>query len=209
MSERINMVGWRFGRLTVIGFDGLDNRGAALWRCRCDCGTERTIRGGRLRSGTSKSCGCLRKELMTTHGGTNTRLYNIWEAMRGRCNNPNNKCYKDYGGRGITVCDEWKSDFTAFRDWALQHGYQDDLSIDRIDNDKGYTPENCRWATAEQQSNNRRNNIVAEIDGQKKTIGQWAHFAGIPGYMLYDRWNKGIRGHDLIRPVVKEAKLAV
>lgn len=209
MSERINMVGRRFGRLTVIGFGGLDNWGAALWRCRCDCGTECTVRGGRLRSGASQSCGCLRKERMTTHGGSNTRLYNIWDAMRARCNNPNSRCYEDYGGRGITVCDEWQCDFTAFRDWAISHGYQDNLSIDRISNDKGYTPENCRWASAEEQSNNRRNNIFAEIDGEKKTIGQWSNTTGIPKHILYYRWNAGIQGHDLIRPVVQETKLAV
>lgn len=117
------------------------------------------MRRDNLLSGNTKSChicGKVAKGRHKIHGGYETRLYRIWCGMKGRCKNPTNKAYKDYGGRGITICDEWDKDFSAFRDWALGHGYEDWLSIDRVDNDKGYSPDNYRWATAKEQSNNRR-----------------------------------------------------
>lgn len=150
-KKREDLSGRKFGRLTVKEFARAGNNRQSIWRCECDCGNFVEVSRNRLLSGHTKSCGCL-----GTHGGKGTRLYNIWRGMKQRCFNPNNRQYNDYGGRGITVCDEWKNDFPAFRDWALTHGYRDDLSIDRINNDSSYEPGNCRWTTAKVQSNNRR-----------------------------------------------------
>ena len=158
---RKDLTGQRFGRLTAIEIAGKDARGCMMWRFRCDCGKEVVARGTSVTGGDQKSCGCLRAELLAEHnkpkhGGTKTRLYNIWRGMKKRCYVPSAHAYDKYGGRGITVCDEWKNDFGAFHDWALTHGYREDLTLDRKDNDKGYSPENCRWATWLLQGNNKR-----------------------------------------------------
>lgn len=162
-----DMLGQRFGKLTVIAFAGVDENNKAEWKCRCDCGNEVIVTGGNLRSGNTTSCGCVHKKqlsernskLLTTHGMSKTRLYTIWTDMKQRCGNPNDKYYYLYGGRGISVCSEWKSNFKSFAEWALANGYQDNLSIDRIDNDKGYCSDNCRWATAKEQANNKRKKV--------------------------------------------------
>lgn len=164
MSRANELSGKRFGRLLVLERAGSNSKGNSLWRCRCDCGNEAVIVGYSLTGGRSKSCGCLHHEKLSvrnqqekrTHGETHTRLYTIWRGMRQRCENANRKHYSDYGGRGITVCPEWDESYEAFRDWAVSNDYRDDLTIDRIDNDKGYFPENCRWVTMSVQNANRR-----------------------------------------------------
>lgn len=162
MGKRIDVEpGTRFGRLTVIKEVAPRNKLRRILVV-CDCGEEREVNLKDLRSSNTKSCGCLGSEHIRqigqnniTHGGTGTRLYKTWRAIKQRCTNPRCKDYSNYGGRGITICRSW-SKFENFRDWALKNGYQDNLTIDRRNNDKGYSPKNCRWATPSQQSRNQR-----------------------------------------------------
>ena len=161
MPKKIDMTGRVIGRLLVIEECGRDANGLALWRCRCECGKEIVVRGDNLRNENTTSCGCYNREVHTTHGMSKTPLYYVWRGMLQRvgvykCADEKDK--RDYQDRGITVCDEWLV-FENFRDWALSHGYKEDLQIDRRDNDKGYCPENCRWVTPKENTNNRRNTL--------------------------------------------------
>ena len=164
MSRPLELSGKHFGRLTVVERDGSDKKGDSLWLCKCDCGNEAIVRGYLLKNGKTQSCGCLLHEaiiknnhlLKRTHGETRTRLYHIWSGIKERCLNKNSKHYPDYGGRGITICVEWKSCYENFRNWSRQHGYTDKLTIDRINNDGSYEPDNCRWTTMSVQNSNRR-----------------------------------------------------
>ncbi len=163
MSRFIDITGQRFGRLTVLVHVGSNDQNRAMWKCRCDCGELHIVESYKIRSGHTKSCGCLHEEvkrsirsLKLRHGQCDQRLHRIWKAMKTRCTNPKSSGWKWYGARGISVCEQWRESFEAFRDWALANGYSDDLSIDREDNDGNYEPGNCRWATRSVQNNNQR-----------------------------------------------------
>lgn len=147
----------RFGRLTVLrATEQRTRQGAVIWECFCDCGNITFVSTCSLKDKNTQSCGCLHIDRVTKHRECNTRLYRIWANMKYRCNNPKARKYKFYGGAGITVCKEWETSFSQFKEWALSHGYSDNLSIDRINNDGNYEPTNCRWADSVTQNNNRR-----------------------------------------------------
>ena len=185
-----DLTGQRFGKLTVIGRDGTYPSGNVRWLCRCDCGRYTHSTGCYLKSGKVKGCKCVLSERMTRlntkHGGFGTRLYEIWRQMHRRCYGTKTKSYPNYGGRGITICDEWR-EFEPFRDWALANGYAEDLTIDRIDVNGNYNPENCRWTTDKEQANNKRNNHFLEFNGEKHTVSEWADRYGVEQRKLFAR----------------------
>lgn len=193
---RLNdLTGKTFGRWTVLEKTRKQQR-SQVYLCRCECGNMREVTQSNLTQEKSQSCGCLQKELasqrFTTHGMRKSRLYNIYANMKARCTNPNNKSYDSYGGRGIGICQDWNDSFDAFKEWALSHGYSDDLTIDRIDVDGDYCPENCRWANQEQQSNNQQKTIWIEILGERRSLKQWTTFMGW-NYGTYSaRYRKGL-----------------
>ena len=190
----IDLTNRRFDRWLVIGFSHRI-KNVYLWFCRCDCGVVKTVRRYDLISGSSRSCGCIFKELISernkTHGKSKTSpAYYRWKAMKQRCCNKNSSRYKDYGGRGITVCARWLNSFDAFLS-DMGEPPTDKHVIDRIDNNGPYSPENCRWVTYQESSLNTRGNRFITIDGVTKSIIQWANFLGVTPKTIYDRISRG------------------
>lgn len=187
-----SVIGKKFGRLFVESeFKAKD---CIKCVCKCDCGKEKTIRRADLLSGKTVSCGCKQREnflkMAVTHGKSNTRLYNIWCAMKQRCYYEKSSHYHIYGAKGIRVCDEWKDDFMNFYNWAMKNGYTDELTIDRIDVNGNYEPSNCRWATYKEQANNKSTNRYVECGGKIQTVSQWAEELGVHYQTLRSRMEK-------------------
>ena len=190
----IDLTGKKFNHWTALKLVGRTKNGGSLWQCVCDCGTISNVDGRTLRDGASRCCGCIRPYVAPskTHGGRGDRLYGIWHGIQDRCYNPNNPRYARYGGRGITVCDEWKNSYETFRDWAMSHGYNPtakkyECTIDRLDNDGPYAPHNCAWRSQVEQCNNRSNNHLIEYNGETHTISEWARITGIQKSTIRNR----------------------
>lgn len=196
MSKHVDVTGQKFGRLLVVGKAGIAvsigkrARRVSLWLCRCDCGAEMTVRLGNLKSGNTSSCGCQRSDhqWMASHRMSGTPTYARWRAMVQRCVNPNSNTWERYGGRGITVCERWRS-FDAF--YADMGDPPPGMTIERIDNDSGYSPENCRWATSTEQVRNRRVTTLLEYDGVTKPLADWADDLGVHYTVLHFRLKRG------------------
>ena len=197
MAAFIDITGRRFGKLVVLERAGRNKHKKTLWKCLCDCGEFTVTTGEALRSRTTKSCGCLHEAHLARmssigkqnkrHGDSFSRLYNIWAGMKTRCFNSDDDAFHRYGGRGITVCDEWRYSFESFRDWALQNGYDDALSIDRINNDGSYCPENCRWVDQQTQAKNRSCSLIF----QGEHLSVWAERKNMKPHTLARRLETG------------------
>lgn len=214
------MLGRRFGRLVVIGTGEKRLKKSGFyddtWICKCDCGNIKTILGNSLRYGNTKSCGCLGKErgeenlriaretIFTKHNQFGTRLYNIWSKMNSRCYCKSATQYPNYGERGIKVCDEWRK-FIPFYEWSMKNGYRDDLSIDRIDNDGDYCPENCRWVTWKQQANNRRNTRYLTYNGKTMCVKDWEIETGINSVIIKHRIDR--QGWSVERALTEKPRI--
>jgi hypothetical protein len=173
------LTGRRFGKLLVLERAGSDKDHRALWLCACECGERKVVSGKSLTSGNTTTCGCGKQLAMATaraarrppHPAARKRAYSIWGGMLSRCSDPKNPQFKNYGGRGITVCAQWLEFECFLADMGLP---PDGLSIDRVDNDRGYEPGNCRWATAKEQARNKRTNVFVEFNGERLTVQEWA-----------------------------------
>lgn len=205
MPKRIDLTGKQFGRLTVVGYAGKNKHGDSDWKCKCDCGNYVVVVSGNLRSGHTRSCGCLRSDTITEHdkkraihGMSRTKIYITWNNMKSRCMNPQNISYSNYGGRGITVCERWLS----FENFIADMGptYKQGLQLDRIDNNKGYSPDNCRWVTHKENQNNKRNNRRFRFY-DNKTLAELSEESGISCETIEGRIKMGWPDERLLEPV--------
>lgn len=204
----MNLIGQKFGRWTVIDVAEKRN-GRIYWKCKCDCGTVREVKQQSLTSGRSTSCGCYHREEAKSigersrkHGDFGTHLYGVWAGMKRRCFNPHTKFYSDYGGRGITVCDEWL-EYIPFKEWALSSGYKQGLTLERKDVNGNYCPENCCWITMSEQCNNKRNTIHIEYNGKSYTIKEIAKITGLKRRTIAGRIERGWSPEEIFNPQLK------
>lgn len=200
MYKAKDLIGQKFNKLTVI--KRVENhvqpsgQQYAQWLCKCECGNETVVRTTFLIKGRTKSCGCLVKEKNSTHGLKKSRLYAVWRDIKARCFNPNAVNFKNYGAKGITICDKWRNDFKAFYDWAMDNGYnpkakKGECTIDRIDVNGNYEPNNCRWVDNITQQNNKRNNRYLTYNGETHTTAEWGRILNISRFTLFARLKKG------------------
>lgn len=193
MGKINDLTGQRFGRLVALYPTEKRICRRVVWHCKCDCGKYKDVDSLNLVQGDTTSCGCVATEILikrnTTHGDYNSRLYRIFRGMISRCDCPSSTEYENYGGRGITVCEEWR-DYNNFKQWAISNGYSNNLTIERNDIDGNYCPENCKWTTMKEQQNNKRNNHFLTYNGVTKTIAQWSDLLGINYGTLKSRINK-------------------
>lgn len=203
MRKIEGLVGNTFGRWTVIAETPERKDGSIMYLCRCSCGTERAIRGNLLKRGLTFSCGCYRHEVVTKGGNApyKDEFFSSYVNMRQRCENPKSPEYRNYGGRGIKVCDEWRDNYESFREWAKANNYRKGLSIDRIDCNGDYTPENCRWATSKQQARNKRNTLWVKFRGELMSLADAAELSGIGYDALRSRLRKGWTEDKLFAPI--------
>lgn len=194
----VDMSNKRYGKLVVI--ERVENRGKhTMWKCKCDCGKYSIVGANELVRGITKSCGCLKFESRnSTHGLSKTRLHSIWSKMKDRCTRENNPAYKWYGGRGITICQEWLEDFMNFYNWAMDNGYEDGLSIDRINVNENYEPSNCRWIPLEEQALNTRTTKFLTYKGETKTVSEWCEITGIKKTTMLNRIRLGFTPEECI-----------
>lgn len=199
----LNLVGEKYWNMTVLEFVGMNEKGRSLWLCKCDCGNTKVVVGTELKRGKVKSCGCMSRRI---NGLYKSRIYEIHHMMMCRCYTESTTRYEYYGGRGITVCDEWLGEhgFENFYDWSMSNGYTDDLTIDRIDNDKGYSPDNCRWVDRFIQMNNQRGNRIIEHNGRKQTLTMWAREYGLKPRIVSSRLKYGWNFEDALNIPVGE-----
>ena len=197
-----SFVGNKYGKLLVLEEHRVD--GKLFCKCRCDCGNHCDIYKFHLSNGHTKSCGCSRNENKPIkHGYSKTRLYGIWGNMKRRCTDPKSDNYNYYGGRGISICDEWLNDSSSFINWAINNGYEKHLTLDRIDPDGNYCPENCRWITQKEQSNNTRKNRYIEYEDERLTLAQWSDKTGIRVSTLFYRLKSGWNIKDVLTKEVR------
>ena len=189
MSNLIDLTGKRYGELVVIKRADNTTKGLATWECLCDCGNTTIVKGSSLRSGITKSCGCRRSKVKPTlrHGMSHTRLYYVWNNIKKRCYEKTNPAYKNYGGRGIKMCDSWKDSFESFAEWAKNSGYSDTLTIERINVNGNYCPENCTWIPGNEQQNNRTTCQLYTYKGETKNLMEWCNYFGLPYMTIYTR----------------------
>lgn len=206
MPKALDLKGQKFHRLTVLNKKGLSSNNKIQWECRCDCGKVLIVIGSNLKLGKIKSCGCLKnqmiKERSFIHGKSRTRIHNIWWSVIQRCTDKNSHAYNRYGGAGILLHEKWL-DFKSFYEWSINHGYQEDLTLDRIDNKKGYNPENCRWISMKDQQRNRTNNRYITIDGVTKMLCEWGEETGIKPATIASRIKRGSPKERWLAPVPK------
>lgn len=197
----IDLTGKKYGMLTVIKREVKTRAGNSRWLCKCECGNEGTFVGNNLKNGNTRSCGCFRRNIKMKHGLNGTRLAHCYDSMKTRCYNRNYYRYDRYGGRGIKVCKEWIDNIETFFKWSLENGYRDDLTLDRIDNNGNYEPNNCRWATKKEQGRNMGVTIFVEIDGVSKALQDWCEIFNIKVDTAHTRRRYGKSGMDLFKPV--------